>query len=110
MTWRTRMTSAGIRRGIDVGSLPIEAVDSFRVGLETPVTNPFREESTMEKMSSKEFTVGMDKFLKILESQPNLLVSRHPSAGEGAKIADMASGFINRLHQLRLEAIQGGEE
>jgi hypothetical protein len=64
----------------------------------------------MEKMSSQEFTAGMDRFLKVLESQPNLLVTRHPSVGEGAKIAEMAAGFINRLHELRLRAIQGGEE
>lgn len=60
----------------------------------------------MEKMSEVNFDHGVDRFLKILESQPNLLVSRHPSKGEGAKIAEMAAGFIEHLHQLKIQATQ----
>lgn len=100
----------GMRVSAGSGRQECWAAGPAGVCLETPVTKLFREKQTMKKMSSQEFTAGMDRFLKVLESQPQLLVTRHPSAGEGAKIAEMASGFIQRLHELRLQAIQGGEE
>ncbi len=62
----------------------------------------------MEKMTSREFSSAMDKFLRILECQPHLVSTRHGGTAAGEDLAEMAVAFIDRIHKLRGERIVGG--
>ena len=53
------------------------------------------------KINESDFLVGIEKFLAILERQPNLFHARHPSELEAKDLAEMAAAFSIRYNELK---------